>query len=127
MRQISAIVGLVFAITLAVVVGREMSSEAMAVVIGIVCGVAAGIPASLFMMLALSRRERKQATETQQQAAPGNYPPVVVIQGGESQPQRRSLQAGYWPTAPPGPTANRQFHIVGGKDLIVDGEWSRQQ
>ena len=43
LKQIAVVLGLVFAVALAVVVGKQMSAEAMAVVVGVVCGVAAAI------------------------------------------------------------------------------------
>jgi MFS superfamily sulfate permease-like transporter len=102
-----------------------MSTEAMAVVIGVVCGVAAGIPTSILLLLVLNRRDRQQVRGEEQQRQQGNYPPVVVIQGG-GYPQGLppASAAGYWPSSTPGPTMERQFHVVGGDDLIVDGrEW----
>jgi hypothetical protein len=116
--------GLVFIIVLAIVVAKQMSAEAMAVVIGIVCGVAASIPTSLLLFVTLTQRERRKLEQAERQArrAQGQYPPVVVIQGGAQQALPQGSQAGYWPTPPPGPTVNRQFHVVGGDDLIVDGE-----
>ena len=119
-KQVVAVVGLVFAVTLAVVVGKEMSSEAMAVVIGIVCGVAAGIHTSVLLLVVLTRRERQRAEEAQPQARPGSYPPVVVIQGGAPQALPQGPQAGYWPAPSPGPPVNRQFHVVGGDELLID-------
>jgi len=41
--------GLVFAVTLAIIVGKQMTTEAMAVVIGVVYGVAAGIHTSVLL------------------------------------------------------------------------------
>ncbi len=118
-RQALVVAGLVFAITLAVVVGKKMSAEAMAVVVGIVCGVAAAIPTSVLLLVAFTRRDRQQ--RDQMEARPQQYgsPPVVVIQGGAPQ-ALPGPQAGYWPAADPGPAVNRQFHVVGGDDLMVD-------
>lgn len=111
--------GLVFAITLAVVVGKQMSTEAMAVVIGIICGVLASIPTSLLLLLVLTRRERQKEDEQGRPGRAGSYPPVVVIQGGAPQALPLGPQAGYWPAPSPGPAVNRQFHVVG-DDLLLD-------
>jgi len=119
-KQVVVVLGLVFAVTLAVVVGKQMTTEAMAVVIGVVCGVAAGIPTSFLLLVMLTRREqRAQREEEARQAmrAPGSYPPVVVIQGGMAQPQFSPPQAGYWPAPNSGPLVSRQFHVVGGNEL----------
>jgi hypothetical protein len=120
LKQIGVVLGLVFAVTLAVVVGKQMSAEAMAVVIGVVCGVAAGIPASVLLLVVLTRRERAREEEMGRQGRPGAYPPVVVIQGGGQPALPPGPQAGYWPASSPGPVVNRQFHVVGGDELLLD-------
>jgi hypothetical protein len=119
-KQITVVLGLVFAVVLAVVVGKQMTAEAMAVVVGVVCGVAAGIPASILLLVVLTRRDRQRQDEAERQARQQNYPPVVVIQGGAGQPMLPAAQAGYWPAPSPGPAFNRQFHVVGGEDLLLD-------
>ena len=120
MRQIAIGLGLVFAIALAVVVGKQMNAEAMAVVVGVVCGVAAGIPTSVLLLLVLSRRDRQRDEHSTRHTGQQSYPPVVVIQGGSQQALPPGPQAGYWPAPHPGPAANRQFHVVGGDDLLLD-------
>lgn len=126
-KQIGAVVGLVFAVTLAVVVGRQLTTEAMAVVIGVVCGVAAGIPTSFLLFVVLTRREANKAEREQDPArmggrAYGSYPPVVVIQGGAPQAQPPMLPGGYWPTPQQGPIVDRQFNVVGGDELYLGPE-----
>jgi anti-sigma factor RsiW len=118
-KQMVAALGLVFAVTLAIIVGKQMTTEAMAVVIGVVCGVLAGIPTSVLLLVALSRRDSLRAREeTAARQAPANYPPVVVIQGGGTgQP---ALNSGYWPAPNAAPLVSRQFHVVGGDELLVD-------
>ena len=124
LRQIGIVLGLIFAITLAVIVGKKMSTEAMAVVIGIVCGVAAGIPTSVLLLVVLTRRERQKEEAKQQAQMPqGNYPPVVVIQGGGAQGLPTGPQAGYWPAPAPGPSTHRQFNLVGGDEMVVDDHY----
>ncbi len=117
-KQIGALLGLVFAVTLAVVIGKQMSTEAMAVVIGVVCGVAASIPTSVLLLVVLTRRDRQRVEEAQ--ARRDSYPPVVVIQGGAPQSLPMAPPAGYWPAPQPGPPAQRRFHVVGGNDLLLD-------
>ena len=119
-KQIGVGLGLVFAVTLAVVLAKEMSTEAMAVIIGIVCGVAASIPTSILLLVVLTRRERLRIEGSERQAK-RNYPPVVVIQGGGPQALPQGPQAGYWPAPTPGLVLNRQFHVVGEDDLVVNG------
>ena len=120
MRQIAIVLAIVFVIALAVVVGKQMSAEAMAVVVGVICGVAAGIPTSILLLLVLTRRDRQRLEGTERGAKQQGYPPVVVIQAGSQQPLQPGPQAGYWPESPPGPPASRQFHVVGGDDLLLD-------
>jgi hypothetical protein len=122
-KQVAMVLGLVFVVALAVVVGKEMSAEAMAVVIGVVCGVAAGIPTSVLLLVVMGRRDslRSQRLEEMEQAGrQRGYPPVVVIQGGTQQGLPPGPQAGYWPAPHPGPVAQRQFNVVGGDSLLVD-------
>jgi hypothetical protein len=119
-KQVGVVLGLVFAVALAVVVGKQMSTEAMAVVVGVVCGVAAGVPTSAMLLVVLNRRERRGYEETERQVRRGDYPPVVVIQGGGQPGLATGSQAGYWPAPPPGPVVDRQFHVVGGDDLLMD-------
>lgn len=114
------VLGAVFAVTLAVVVGKQMSTEAMAVVVGVVCGVAAGIPTSILLLVALNKRERQRYDHIQRQEQKANYPPVVVVQGGGQAGLPPGPQAGYWPMATPGPAMDRQFNVVGGDDILVD-------
>jgi hypothetical protein len=120
LKQSGAVLGLVFAAVLAVVVGKQMSGDAMAVVVGVVCGVLAGIPTSVLLWVVLTRRDRYRADEMERQAQRGAYPPVVVIQGGTPQGLQAGPPAGYWPPPAPGSPANRQFQVVGGDDLVVD-------
>lgn len=119
-RQALLVVGLIFAIALAVVVGKKMSAEAMAVVVGVVCGVAAAIPTSILLLVVFTRRDRQQLDEMESRTRQHASPPVVVIQGGAPQALPPGPQAGYWPAAQPGPAVNRDFHVVGGDDLMID-------
>ena len=122
-KQMVAVLGLAFAVTLAIIVGRQMTTEAMAVVIGVACGVLAGIPTSLLLLVAMTRRDSLRAREeTAARQAPANYPPVVVIQGGGMQPQQPALSGGYWPAPNTAPLVGRQFHVVGGDELLVDDD-----
>jgi hypothetical protein len=111
MRKALLAIVLAFAVTLAVVVGNRMSTEAMAVVVGVVCGVVAAIPMSL-LILATARRERR-VNDGQAYGYPASrsspYPPVIVIQGGS--PTGTPMQPPYVGSAVE--PVSRQFHIVG--------------
>jgi hypothetical protein len=94
----------------------------MAVVIGVVCGVAAAVPTSVLLLVVLNRNERQRHLEQDRRPGrTGRYPPVVVIQGGAPQALPPGQQAGYWPASYPAPSAQRQFEVVGGEELIDEG------
>ena len=120
LKQITFVLGMVFAVALAVVVGKQMSAEAMAVVVGVVCGVAAGIPTSVLLLVVLTRHDRKRTEELERHRGQHSYPPVVVIQGGSPQALSPGSQGGYWPAPQPGTASQRQFHVVGGDELLWD-------
>lgn len=117
-RKLGVLVALVFAIALAIVVGKRMSADAMAVVVGVVCGVAASVPTSVLLLLATTGREHPRETDLGHAHRGKQYPPVVVIQGGSQQALSPGSQLGYWPLTQAGPTAEREFHVVGGEDLL---------
>lgn len=117
-RKLGLLLALVFAVALAVVVGKRMSTEAMAVVVGVVCGVMASVPTSLLLLLATAGREHRPGTDLSHANHGKQYPPVVVIQGGGQQALSPGSQSGYWPSTQAGPAARREFHVVGGDDLL---------
>ena len=119
-KHVLLVLGVVFVVTLAVVVGKQMDAEAMAVVVGVVCGVAAAIPTSILLLVVFTRRDRQRLDEMESRPRQQASPPVVVIQGGAPQALPPGPQAGYWPAAQPGPAVNREFHVVGGDDLMID-------
>ena len=119
--RVLVVVGLVFGITLAAVVGSRMSAEAMAVVVGVVCGVAAGIPTSALLLIAMGHRDRRRYEREEHSPRFGASPPVVVIQGGAPQALPAGRETGYWPASQPMAQAQRDFHIVGEDELVEDG------
>jgi hypothetical protein len=110
-RIAAVVILLVFAITLAVVVGTRLSTDALAVVVGVACGAAAGMPMSVLLLAALNRSADASPSRatSPRLAESGFYPPVVVIQGGHA--------AGSGPLPPYYPSAveaaPRRFRIVG--------------
>lgn len=119
--RLLVVLGLVFGVTLAVVVGNRMSTEAMAVVVGVVCGVAAGIPTSVLLLVAMGRRDRRSYEGEDRAARFSGSPPVVVIQGGAQQALPPGQQMGYWPAVQPMAQGQRGFHVVGDDELVDDG------
>ena len=107
------LLGAIFCISLAVVVGTRMSVDATALVLGVACGVLASIPTSLLLIWAIGRRD--QAIGRSGGANPGyQYPPVVVVNPGSGNNRPAWGQPGL-----PGyddmplPPGGRQFRIVG--------------
>jgi hypothetical protein len=95
------LIGIIFAVALAVVIGSRLSNEAMAVVVGAVCGISASIPMSLGLAIAASRnwgreQEPREITydyESRRYAAQPQQPPVVFI----SPPQHAEHAGMYYP------------------------------
>lgn len=125
MKRGVAIVGVAFAVALAVVVGNRMSADAMAVVVGVVCGVLASVPTSLLLIWALGRRGQgamSGAERAGQVGAGSHYPPVIVVNPGTGYgvpgcgpapglPLERSL---------PMPGGPRTFKVVGDEETALD-------
>ena len=119
MKKFLFIAGLAFAVSLAVVIGTRLSSDAMAVVVGIVCGVLASVPTTTLMVWVLRQREKQEAQWRQSQM--GQYPPVVVVNG-----QSPNGQNGYpaLPSLPASATisGSRNFKVVGQENTEAMGD-----
>lgn len=122
MKRFLYISGIVFVITLAVVMGTRMSADALAVVIGIICGVLASIPTSA--MLVWVMRQRDKQMEMQMGAMRpfgGQYPPVVVVNGQGT----NGYGSTYAPpslTAGPPPSGGRSFKVIGQENTETVGD-----
>jgi hypothetical protein len=115
MKKVLAVAFIAFAITLAVIIGKRMSTDAMAVVIGVGCGVLASIPTSLLILAVSSRRGEREVLR------PPSYPPVVIVNPGNNQPQPHYL-------SPPFPTPlsqppERQFRVIGDEEVLDEGRY----
>jgi hypothetical protein len=104
MKKVAIVAVIAFAITLAVIIGKRMSTDAMAVVIGVACGVVASIPISLLILAVSNRQEKREAWPQRR-----DYPPVVIVNPGSNQP--RYLQAPF--PIPPMQAQERQFNVIG--------------
>ena len=80
MKNFFLVMGSIFAVTLAVVMGVRMSADAMAVVIGIICGVLASVPTSALLVWVMRQRDKQEAQLGHWRYG-GQYPPVVVVNG----------------------------------------------
>jgi hypothetical protein len=110
MKKVVTIALIAFAVTLAVIIGKRMSTDAMAVVIGVACGVVASIPTSLLILAVSNRRGEREVRQRR------DYPPVVIVNPGSN--QSHHLQ-------PPFPTPmiqgqERQFNVIGDEDVVLD-------
>lgn len=109
-RALVAVVGITFAVALAVVVGNRMSAEAMAVVVGVVCGVVAAIPMTV-LMLVVTQRMRARGESEEDRLRQRDYPPVIVIQGGTPAPREMFPSSYMPPMVEHG--APRDFRVIG--------------
>ena len=122
MKQALVLLGIVFAVVLAIVVGQRLSTEAMAVVVGVVCGVAASVPVSLGLLLLLGRLGGLRADRPEvEPVRRRNTPPVVVVTPGPHQPTWPGLGYGSTPAWPMGrsPGQERVFHIIGEEEAEI--------
>ena len=110
MKKVAIIALIAFAVTLAVIIGQRMSTDAMAVVVGVACGVVASIPTSLLILAVSNRRGEREVRQRR------DYPPVVIVNPGTNQP--RYLQPPF-PT-PPMQAQERQFRVIGDEDVVLD-------
>lgn len=99
-----------FGITLALVIGQRLTTDAMAVVLGVAVGVAASVPTSVLLMALLRRtmREASWRPEATPAAAPPGYgqlqqPNIIVLNPADLLGQR----GGQPPYIPP-PTLELQ-------------------
>ncbi len=134
MKRVLILLGAIFVVALAIVVGSRMSSDAMAVVVGVTCGVVASIPTSLLIIWATSRRDVELDAGGRRYAPMGmgnQFPPVVVVNPGGSTVNRPDYGArGLYPYDPqemylPAP---RGFKVVGEAETSSDGNsqtWQR--
>jgi len=121
LKHIVTIIGLAFAITLAFMIGKRMSADALAIVVGIACGLLASLPPLALLLVVILRRERKEDRARQEDNRA--MPPIIVVQGGAPQALPPGAQPGYWPMSAPGMQGERTFQVVGGDDLL-EGEWT---
>jgi hypothetical protein len=124
MRNGIVIIGLCFAVTLAVIVGNRLSNEAMAVVVGALCGISASIPVSVGLVIAASRNwgrdEVPDESSTRRHLDPYPYrqpqPPVIVISPPAQNASPYQYPGSPYYIPPPmddAPYNGRAFKIIG--------------
>lgn len=122
LRTFAGVGAVAFAVTLALVVGNRLSSEALGVLAGAVCGVGAAIPTSLTVMAVTRHREGGESRYTA--VSPENsgrspYPPVIVVSPQSAQQRWHQV----WDGLPPSLSAprKRDFKVVGGTSRNAEG------
>jgi len=120
-RHWGPVAAIVFAATLAYVVGVRLSESAMAVVIGVIFGVAASIPTSIILAIALRRADGDRPHRAWDEPRP---PTIVVTPPGMPTPGHGQpwgfppdmyllpLQGEQDPALSP----RRRFRIIGGEE-----------
>jgi len=108
-------------VTLAIIIGQRMSTDAMAVMVGVVFGVAASIPTSLLIVLAArgSRRADPPYRRDDFQPSPP-APQIYVVSPGAPMPGSAPQRALPEPYSYAMPTGQRSFVVVGDEDNDED-------
>jgi len=137
MKKLLALSIIAAGVTLAIVVGQRMSTDAMAVVVGVVFGVAASIPTSLLIVAATRGRrdESRYSSTATRSIGPDPRPPAVAPQIYVISPpmQHPSQAAAPWqipggmlPQLPPpqngtfSADSSRRFKVVGEDEHWLD-------
>ncbi len=116
------LIGIIFAIALAVVVGSRLSNEAMAVVVGAVCGISASIPVSIGLVIASSNHwgRNDSPREVGYDYASQRFmpqPPVIIMPQAPQMPMQNPYgfppNQYVVPPSVPALGAPRDFKIIG--------------
>jgi hypothetical protein len=129
MKRVIVPVMLGFGVTLALVIGQRMTTDAMAVVLGVAVGVAASVPTSILLVALVRRAQRETGGRLEPAAAaqaayavpPQQQPNIIVLNPGDLLGQRNG-QAAYLPQPPVEllqAAGLRRLRVVGDED-----EWA---
>ncbi len=121
MKRFLFIAGIVFVITLAVIMGTRISPDALAVIIGIICGVIASIPTSAMLVWVMRQRDKQEAQLGQLRPYGGQYPPVVVVNGQGPNGYTTPYAANALTAGPP-PVSGRSFKVIGQENTETVGD-----
>ena len=137
MRRLLALSIIAAGVTLAIVIGQRMSTDAMAVVVGVVFGVAASIPTSLLIVAATrGRRDESRYSSTATRSIgpdprlPAVAPQIYVISPSMQHPGQAAvpwqIPGGMLPQLPPpqngtfSADSSRRFKVVGEDEHWLD-------
>ena len=129
MKRVIVPVMLGFGVTLALVIGQRMTTDAMAVVVGVAVGVAASVPTSILLVALVRRAQREaggrlepaQAAQAAYAWPPQPQPNIIVLNPGDLLGQRTG-QSAYLPQPPAELLQDaglRRLRVVGDED-----EWT---
>ena len=129
MKRVIVPVMLGFGVTLALVIGQRMTTDAMAVVLGVAVGVAASVPTSILLVALVRRSQREaggrlepaQAAQAAYALPPQQQPNIIVLNPGDLLGQRTG-QSAYLPQPPAELLQDaglRRLRVVGDED-----EWT---
>ncbi len=129
MKRVIIPVMLGFGVTLALVIGQRMTTDAMAVVLGVAVGVAASVPTSILLVALVRRAQREsggrlepaQAAQAAYALPPQQQPNIIVLNPGDLLGQRNG-QSAYLPQPPVELLQDaglRRLRVVGDED-----EWT---
>lgn len=114
-----------FGVAMALVIGKRMSTDAMAVVVGVAVGVAASVPTSL-LLVALLRKERQSVRSEppwRPDPLPPLYPPIQQPNIIVVDPSRMGLP-GQHPVPLAAPEQGREGGLHRLRVIGADEEWS---
>ena len=132
MRRVIGVAIVAGCVTLAVMIGQRMSTDAMAVVIGVVFGVAASIPTSLLVVAATrGRREEPRRPGPDPRPAVTAPPQIYVVTPPMHHPNQTAAPwFGYGGIVPQllppqgdflSAESSRRFKVVGEDEHWLDG------
>ncbi len=117
MKKGLLIIGVSFAVTLAIVIGTRISADALAVIVGVLLGVAGSIPTAVVIAYVFTR-----ARSTPEPHLPPPYqPPVVVINGSERANLSPQPPLTLPTLSPPG--QGRKWTVIGADDTETGGDY----
>ncbi len=126
MRNGIVLVGMAFAVTLAIVVANRLSEQALAVAVGAICGMVASVPVSIAFVIAANRNWGRPETTVQETSRrldpePPRFPqpqpqqPIIVIAppqpGASAYPYSNAPY--YYPPQAGDAQSGREFKIIG--------------
>ncbi len=115
-RAVLVLCAVIFAATLAGVIGFRLSTEGMAVVVGVLAGVAASIPTSLLVTWLATRRSAQPLPSVSPPAEGEQREPRIIVVPAPAYPP---TPPPYYPMSPAEFAPARRFTVLG-SDTLAD-------